>query len=143
MVSGSLIGTMPVSRITVTVQMRFEPDIGTYSVGSMMITPTSQPAVDRGRQQINMAAHAPARLTEQKPAHVIEVAFHRLHALKHRRARRGQAATDDHVANLPLGVTADHRQHETAPHAHTPYFLSVGREFTKLRFFVRRRSVYS
>lgn len=38
-VSGSVIATMPVSSSTVTVQIKLEPDIGTYSVGSMMITP--------------------------------------------------------------------------------------------------------
>ena len=38
-VSGSFIATAPVSSRTVTVHSRFEPDIGTYSVGSMMITP--------------------------------------------------------------------------------------------------------
>src|SRR5919108_103425 len=41
-VVGSLIGTMPVSSATVMVQMKLEPDIGTYSVGSMMMTPKSQ-----------------------------------------------------------------------------------------------------
>ena len=90
-----------------------------------------------------MATHAPAGLAEQKPAHVIEVAFHCLHALEHGRARRGQKATDNHVAHFPLGVTADHRQHETAPHAQTPYILRVDREFSKLQFFVGGRSVYS
>ena len=47
-VFGSSIGTMPVSRITVTVQIRFEPDMGTYSVGSMMITPTLQSELTGG-----------------------------------------------------------------------------------------------
>ena len=35
-VSGSRIGRMPVSRIAVTVQIVLEPDIGGYSVDSMM-----------------------------------------------------------------------------------------------------------
>ena len=52
MVSGSLIGTMPVSRMTVTVQIRFEPDMGTYSVGSMMITPTLQSALIGGVRRL-------------------------------------------------------------------------------------------
>jgi hypothetical protein len=33
---------MPVSRATVTVQIRLEPDIGTNSVGSIVIMPMSQ-----------------------------------------------------------------------------------------------------
>ena len=41
-VSGSVIGTMPVSSSTVAVQIVFEPDIGGYSVGSMMMNPASQ-----------------------------------------------------------------------------------------------------
>ena len=41
-VSGSCICRMPVSRATVTVQIRFEPDIGTNSVGSIVIMPMSQ-----------------------------------------------------------------------------------------------------
>ena len=35
-VTGSPIATMPVSRSTVTTQIVFEPDIGGYSVGSMI-----------------------------------------------------------------------------------------------------------
>ncbi len=41
-VSGSCISTMPVSRSTVAVQIELEPDIGGYSVGSMMMKPASQ-----------------------------------------------------------------------------------------------------
>ncbi len=41
-VSGSRISTMPVSSSTVAVQIAFEPDIGGYSVGSMMMKPASQ-----------------------------------------------------------------------------------------------------
>src|SRR6185312_4176283 len=41
-VSGSVIATMPVSSRTVAVQIVFEPDIGGYSVGSMMMNPASQ-----------------------------------------------------------------------------------------------------
>jgi hypothetical protein len=36
-VSGSSIGTRPVSSSTVATQIVFEPDIGGYSVGSMMM----------------------------------------------------------------------------------------------------------
>ena len=38
-VSGSFIGTMPVSSSTVATQIEFEPDIGGVSAGSMMIQP--------------------------------------------------------------------------------------------------------
>ena len=41
-VTGSCIGTMPVSRRTVATQIVFDPDIGGYSVGSMMIAPATQ-----------------------------------------------------------------------------------------------------
>jgi hypothetical protein len=41
-VSGSAMGSMPVSSSTVTVQIVFDPDMGGYSVGSMMMNPASQ-----------------------------------------------------------------------------------------------------
>ena len=99
-----------------TVQIRFEPDIGTYSVGSMMITPTSQPALIGRCQQVNVPAHAPSRLAQQKSAHVVEVALHRSHSLEHCRARGRQKATDDHVAHFSLGVATDDRKHQTTAH---------------------------
>ena len=42
-VSGSRISTIPVSSSTVVTQIVFEPDMGGYSVGSMMMKPASQP----------------------------------------------------------------------------------------------------
>src|SRR6266480_6834005 len=41
-VSGSRMATIPVSRRTVATQIVFDPDIGGYSVGSMMMNPASQ-----------------------------------------------------------------------------------------------------
>ena len=47
-VSGTDIGRMPVSSSTVAVQIVFEPDIGGYSVGSMMMNPASQSGLVAG-----------------------------------------------------------------------------------------------
>ena len=51
-VSGSVIATRPASSSTVTVQIRLEPDIATYSVGSMMMTPASQPGCTGGTRRL-------------------------------------------------------------------------------------------
>ena len=58
-VSGSRMVTMPVSSSTVTVQIRFEPDIATYSVGSMMMTPASQSSRVGGVRRLRWRATLP------------------------------------------------------------------------------------
>ena len=69
--------------------MVFEPDMGTYSVGSMMITPASQSGRVGGTMQIDVAGDAAARLAQQQATHVIMVAFHRAHLLVHGGASGG------------------------------------------------------
>ena len=49
----------PVSSATVMVQMRLEPDIGTYSVGSMMMTPKSQSGRVAGTMKLRCRAPDP------------------------------------------------------------------------------------
>src|SRR5579871_5481768 len=68
-VSGSCMGTMPVSSSTVATQIRLEPELGTYSVGSMMITPVAHPGVTGGisrftcRQTLPRGSHSSSRRT--------------------------------------------------------------------------------
>ena len=98
---------MPVSSSTVVVQIVFEPDIGGYSVGSMMMKPASQSSRVAGTIRLQCAATLPARLAQQQPPQPIAVALKRLHLLEHRRARRRQNAADDDVADLAGSVHAD------------------------------------
>jgi hypothetical protein len=58
-VSGSRISTAPVSSSTVAVQIVFEPDIGGYSVGSMMMKPASQPGCVAGTTRLAWQATLP------------------------------------------------------------------------------------
>ena len=58
-VTGDFIGTIPVSSATVTVQIKLEPDIGTYSVGSMMMTPISQSGRVGGTMKLTCRATLP------------------------------------------------------------------------------------
>ena len=58
-VAGSRIGTIPVSSATVTVQIKLEPDIGTYSVGSMMMTPKSHSGRVAGTMKLRCRATDP------------------------------------------------------------------------------------
>ena len=58
-VSGSLIATMPVSSRTVEMQIELEPDIGGYSVGSMMMAPAAQSARVEGTIRLTWRATDP------------------------------------------------------------------------------------
>ena len=51
-VSGSCIGTMPVSSSTVATQMALEPDMGGVSAGSMMIQPMAAPGRFGGTRRL-------------------------------------------------------------------------------------------
>ena len=74
-VSGSCIGSMPVSSSTVVVQIVLEPDIGGYSVGSMMMKPASQSLALRGDDEVDVRGHAAAGLAQQQPPQGIAVAL--------------------------------------------------------------------
>ena len=58
-VVGSVIGTIPVSSSTVAMHMVFEPDIGGYSVGSMMIAPATQSGRVEGTMRLTWRATEP------------------------------------------------------------------------------------
>ena len=105
-VSGSRISTIPVSSSTVATQIAFEPDIGGYSVGSMMMNPASQSAALRRDDQVRVNGDAAARLAQQQLAQRV-VGSQRLHLLEDRGARRRQDAADDDVPDLAAGVAAD------------------------------------
>jgi hypothetical protein len=89
--------------------MRFEPDIGTYSVGFAL-------GIDRRGENVDVAADAAARLAQKKAANVIEVALHRAHALVHGGALRRQETADDDIADLPFRVAANDREHRSTSH---------------------------
>src|ERR1044071_6078924 len=59
LVSGSTIGTIPVSRRTVEMHIVLEPDIGGYSVGSMMIAPATQSSRVDGTIRLTCRATEP------------------------------------------------------------------------------------
>ena len=86
------------------VQIVFEPDIGGYSVGSMMMKPASQPG-----------CVAPWR-AQQQPSQPVAVALQRLHLLEHRGPRGRQHATRDDVADLTARMAADDGQGATGTH---------------------------
>jgi hypothetical protein len=58
-VSGSTIGTTPVSSSTVAMHIVFDPDIGGYSVGSMMIAPAAQSGRVDGTMRLTWRATEP------------------------------------------------------------------------------------
>ncbi len=115
-VSGSCIGTMPVSSSTVTVQIVFEPDIGGYSVGSMMMKPASQSSRVAGTIRLACAATLPRGSRSSRRRRRVAVAGQRLHLLEHRRARRREHAADHDVADLAAGVHADDADCAHGPH---------------------------
>ncbi len=59
LVTGSTIGTMPVSSRTVTMHIVFEPDIGGYSVGSMTMAPATQSGRVGGTSRLTWRATEP------------------------------------------------------------------------------------
>src|SRR3954465_4049091 len=59
LVSGSVIGTTPVSNSTVAMHIVLEPDIGGYSVGSMMIAPATQSSRVDGTSKLTCRATEP------------------------------------------------------------------------------------
>src|SRR4051794_35974262 len=59
LVSGSSIGMIPVSNSTVAMHMVLEPDIGGYSVGSMMIAPAAQSSRVDGTIRLTWRATEP------------------------------------------------------------------------------------
>ncbi len=67
-VSGSTIGTMPVSSSTVETQIELEPDMGGVSSGSMMIQAATARGVLRRHQQVHMAEDAAAWLLQHEVA---------------------------------------------------------------------------
>ena len=106
-VSGSCIGSMPVSSSTVVVQIVLEPDIGGYSVGSMMMKPASQSSRVAGTIRLQCAATLPRGSRSSRRRSASPSRCERLHLLEHRRARRRQDAADDDVADLAGRVHAD------------------------------------
>lgn len=58
-VSGSFNGTMPVSSSTVATQIVLEPDIGGYSVGSMMMAPATQSSRVEATRRLTCRATLP------------------------------------------------------------------------------------
>ena len=108
---------MPVSSSTVAAQIVFEPDIGGYSVGSMMMNPASQSGRVRRHDEVGVAGDAAARLVQQQPPQPVAVAPERLHLLEDGRAGRGQHAAGDDVSDLAPGVAPDDRDHASGPHA--------------------------
>ena len=58
-VSGSCISTIPVSSSTVATQIVFDPDMGGYSVGSMMMKPAAQSARREGTTRFACTATLP------------------------------------------------------------------------------------
>ena len=107
-VSGSCIGTMPVSSSTVAMHMVLEPDMGGYSVGSMMMAPATQSGRVGGTIRLTCRATRAARLADQQAADVVEVALEGQLLLEHGGAGRRQHAADDDIADLALGMAADH-----------------------------------
>ena len=71
---------------------------------------------DRRDDQVDMARDRSARLADQQAADVVVVTLHRDHALHHGGARRGQNAADDDIADLALGMAADHGNRKTRAH---------------------------
>ena len=99
------IGITPVSSSTVAMHIVLEPDIGGYSVGSMMIAPATQSSRVDGTMRLTWRATA-ARLADQKAADVVVIAFERPLLVKH--GRPGAAGRHrDHVADLAFGMAAD------------------------------------
>jgi hypothetical protein len=58
-VSGSCIGAIPVSRSTVATHIVLEPDMGGYSVGSMMMAPATQSGRFGGTMRLTWRATLP------------------------------------------------------------------------------------
>ena len=81
-VSGSVIGTIPVSSKTVVVQIVFEPDMAGYSVGSMMMKPASQSGRVAGTTRFAWQATLPRG---SRSSRLERVAFplERSHLLEH------------------------------------------------------------
>src|SRR3954451_4526788 len=59
LVSGSTIGMTPVSNNTVEMHIVFDPDIGGYSVGSMMMAPAAQSSRVDGTMRLTWRATDP------------------------------------------------------------------------------------
>ena len=107
---------MPVSSRTVVTQIVFDPDIAGYSVGSMMMKPTSQSVARRRDDQVGVARDAPARLPQQHAAQPVALSAERLHLLEDRFAGRRQDTADDDVPDLAARVAADHRDRPRGAH---------------------------
>ena len=105
-VSGSRISTMPVSSSTVAVQIVFEPDIGGYSVGSMMMKPASQSARGGRHDQVGVAGDAAARLVQEQPAQAVAVARER--AASARRPSSPAGGSTPPVTTFPTSPPAWH-----------------------------------
>ena len=107
-VSGSCIGSMPVSSSTVTTQIVFEPDIGGYSVGSMMMKPASQSSRVDGTIRFACAATLPrgsrsSRRRSASPSRASDCICSNTVA-----PGRRQHPADHDVADLAARVDADH-----------------------------------
>ena len=88
LVSGSTIGMTPVSSNTVAMHIVLEPDIGGYSVGSMMIAPAAQSSRVDGTMQVDVSSDRTARLADQHATDVVVIAFERQLLGHHRVAGR-------------------------------------------------------
>ena len=69
----------------------------------------------RRHDQVRVHRDATARLAEQQPPKRV-VRAQRLHPLEDRLARRRQDPADDHVADLPAGMAADHGDRPARSH---------------------------
>ncbi len=106
-VSGSCISTMPVSSSTVVVAIVFEPDIGGYSVGSMMMKPASQSGRVAGTTRFSGArrcrgARAARGAAASRPSRRSVSICSKTVA-----PARRQHAARDHVADLAARVAVD------------------------------------
>ena len=124
-VSGSSIGTMPVSSSTVTVQMEFEPDIGGYSVGSMMMTPASQSSRVGGTSRLTWRATLPrGSLIRKRRMWSWSRSMLRILSNIVRPGGRQHAADDD-VADLAFGMASHERYQALASHLSRTFAVSV------------------
>ena len=82
--------------------MVLEPDIGGYSVGSMMMAPAAQSLRVEGTMRFTCLATDPRGSWIESSADVVELTLKRQFLFHHRCARRRQHSASDDVADLPF-----------------------------------------
>ena len=90
-VTGSRIGSMPVSSSTVVTQIVLVPDIGGYSTCSMMTKPASASGWVGGRTTLQHSGRVPSRLAQHPLPQPVRVLLQVEPLLEHRRARARRA----------------------------------------------------